>query len=88
VGCIVPGPKDDPRWTKFYIDPSICIDCWACVPECPEKAIFPDIELPPEHAESLEENARFFTEGPGYWDFDLEKERVRSTSSKDKPDTA
>lgn len=25
----------------------------------------------------IELNAAFFQEGPGYWDFDLEKERVR-----------
>ncbi len=78
VECIVPGPKDDPEWGQyFYIDPDTCIDCGACVPECPVEAIFPEEDLPPEYAEDLEMNARFFTEGPGYWDFDLEAERVR-----------
>ncbi|HEY65787.1 MAG TPA: 4Fe-4S binding protein [Caldilineae bacterium] len=78
VECIVPGPKDDPEWGKyFYIDPDTCIDCGACVPECPVDAIFAEDELPPEHADDAEMNARFFQEGPGYWDFDLEEERAR-----------
>ncbi|BAL99858.1 MULTISPECIES: 4Fe-4S dicluster domain-containing protein [Caldilinea] len=77
VECIVPGPKDDPDWPFFYIDPDTCIDCGACVPECPVEAIFPEEEVPPEFEADIELNAAFFQEGPGYWDFDLEKERVR-----------
>jgi ferredoxin len=30
----------------LYIDPQNCIDCDACVPECPVAAIFPDTEVP------------------------------------------
>ncbi len=78
VECIVPGPKDDPQWGKyFYIDPDTCIDCGACVPECPVEAIFPEEDLPPEYANDAEMNAAYFREGPGYWDFDLEEQRVR-----------
>jgi ferredoxin len=29
-----------------YIDPDTCIDCGACVPECPFNAIFPEDEVP------------------------------------------
>jgi ferredoxin len=29
----------------LYIDPDSCIDCGACVPECPVEAIFPEYEL-------------------------------------------
>jgi ferredoxin len=29
-----------------YIDPDTCIDCGACVPECPFAAIFPEDEVP------------------------------------------
>jgi len=30
----------------LYIDPDECIDCGACVPECPVEAIFDETELP------------------------------------------
>jgi ferredoxin len=33
-----------------YIDPDDCIDCGACVPECPVDAIWNERELPPELA--------------------------------------
>ena len=45
VECIVPGnPVDQYPW--YYIDPDTCIDCGACVPECPFGAIFPEDEVP------------------------------------------
>jgi ferredoxin len=45
VECIVPGkPTDQYPW--FYIDPETCIDCGACVSECPWGAIFPEDEVP------------------------------------------
>ena len=77
VDCIVPGPKGDETWgTTFYIDPDTCIDCGACLPECPvDGAIFADDEVPTEYESDLERNAAFFTEGPGYWDFDLDEQR-------------
>jgi len=30
----------------LYIDPNECIDCGACVPECPVEAIFDETQLP------------------------------------------
>jgi ferredoxin len=30
----------------LYIDPEECIDCGACVPECPVEAIFDEAQLP------------------------------------------
>ena len=33
-------------WPTYYIDPSSCIDCGACVPECPFHAIYPADETP------------------------------------------
>lgn len=45
VDCIVPG-KPDGTWPLYYIDPDTCIDCGACVPECPFAAIFPEDEVP------------------------------------------
>jgi ferredoxin len=45
VECIVGGkPVED--WPWFYIDPDTCIDCGACIPECPYEAIFPEDEVP------------------------------------------
>ena len=32
----------------LLIDPFECIDCGACIPECPEEAIFTDDTLPDE----------------------------------------
>jgi len=78
VECIVPGSKEDGEWPLFYIDPDTCIDCGACVPECPVEAIFPEEDVPDEFADDIELNAFYFSDGPGYWDFDLEKERVRA----------
>lgn len=45
VDCIVPGKPTD-QWPWFYIDPDTCIDCGACVPECPFAAIFPEGDVP------------------------------------------
>ena len=45
VECITPG-KPQAQWPIFYIDPDTCIDCGACVPECPYSAIFPEDEVP------------------------------------------
>jgi ferredoxin len=45
VECMVPGfPKEE--WPWIYIDPDTCIDCGACIPECPYAAIFPEDEVP------------------------------------------
>jgi ferredoxin len=41
----------------MYIDPDVCIDCSACIPACPVRAIFVVIDLPPELACWFEINA-------------------------------
>ena len=33
--------------SRLYIDPDLCIDCGACVPVCPVKAIVDSIDLEP-----------------------------------------
>jgi len=33
--------KDDLKDKQLYINPDICIDCGACLPECPVDAIHP-----------------------------------------------
>jgi ferredoxin len=65
VECIVPG-KPAAEWPIFYIDPDTCIDCGACVPECPYSAIFPEDEVPAaytarggEHLNQVGESGHF-----------------------------
>jgi ferredoxin len=41
----------------LYIDPDVCIDCGACVPECPVEAIYEEGALPPELEPWLAVNA-------------------------------
>lgn len=41
----------------LYIDPRRCIDCGACVPECPVDAIYPEGSLPDDQAAWLVINA-------------------------------
>jgi len=44
----VPGiPQEE--YPLYYIDPDTCIDCGACVPECPYEAIFPEDEVPSDY---------------------------------------
>jgi ferredoxin len=65
VDCIHPAKNIDGEAAfeatpQLYIDPDVCIDCGACVPECPVDAIFMDDELPEEFQEFLEVNANYF----------------------------
>lgn len=55
VECMVLG-KPEEEWPWLYIDPDTCIDCGACVPECPYEAIFPEEEVPFD-----------YTVKPGQW---------------------
>ena len=71
--CICGGLKEG-EWTKYYIDPDTCDDCGACAEECPLKAIFTEEEVPEEDQNDIDENARFFQEGPGYSAGEGEKE--------------
>jgi ferredoxin len=56
VDCII-GTDDD---TMLYINPDECIDCGACVPECPVSAIFPADEVPEQWRSFIELNAAYF----------------------------
>jgi ferredoxin len=60
--CVVTAPCHDCKYTDcvtvcpvdcfyqdgvmLYIDPTECIDCGACIPECPVGAIFTAVEVP------------------------------------------
>ena len=53
VDCIHPT-KSDPdfeKHTMLYINPDECIDCDACVPECPWEAIFAEADVPAPFAD-------------------------------------
>src|SRR5262245_15292269 len=41
----------------LYIDPDECIDCGACVPECPVEAIFDETQLPEQYKDWTQINA-------------------------------
>ncbi len=41
----------------LYIDPEICIDCSACLPECPVEAIYEEDDLPADKHEWIAINA-------------------------------
>ena len=59
TSCVAVCPVDcfheDER--TLWIDPVECIDCGACIPECPEKAIFTVAEIPAEYRHNILENA-------------------------------
>ncbi len=42
---------------QLYIDPDDCIDCEACVPECPVEAIYLDVNVPAKWASFVQLNA-------------------------------
>ena len=48
VECIVPGKPED-KYPWYYIDPDTCIDCGACIAECPWNAIFIEDEVPSKY---------------------------------------
>ncbi|MBM3319647.1 MAG: ferredoxin family protein [Candidatus Eisenbacteria bacterium] len=41
----------------LYIDPEECIDCGACVPECPVEAIFAEEDVPEDQQKWIAINA-------------------------------
>ena len=51
----------------LYIHPDECIDCGACVPECPVQAIFPAEEVPAEWTNWTEVNREETVGNPGKW---------------------
>ncbi len=54
--CPVDAFREGPNF--LTIDPLECIDCDACVPECPVEAIFPDDEVPEKWEHYIELNER------------------------------
>lgn len=64
--CVAVCPVDAFREMATYlvIDPDDCIDCNACMSECPVDAIFPDYDLPDEESEWLEKNEEEAVDAP------------------------
>ncbi len=54
--CPVDAFREGPNF--LTIDPLECIDCDACVPECPVEAIYPDDEVPEKWEHYIELNDR------------------------------
>ena len=56
--CVAVCPVEAFREHETYlvIDPDECIDCAACIHECPVEAIFADIDLPDDMQHWLEKN--------------------------------
>lgn len=48
----------------LVIDPEECIDCGACVPECPVEAIFEEDDVPAKWTDYIELNATLAAGGP------------------------
>ncbi len=57
--CVVVCPMDCfyEGERMLYIHPDECIDCTACVPECPVEAIFLDDDVPADQREFIALNA-------------------------------
>ena len=58
VECFHEGPN------FLVIDPDECIDCAACVPECPADAIFADDEVPVDQSDFTAINAELAKDWP------------------------
>jgi ferredoxin len=62
VDCIHPT-KDEAAYAKvdqLYINPDDCIDCGACMPECPVDAIFSGDEVPAKWQSFIAKNAAYY----------------------------
>lgn len=48
----------------LFIDPELCIDCGACIPECPVDAIYLDEDVPSEWESYVKLNAEMVEQTP------------------------
>lgn len=79
VDCFHEGPN------ILVIDPEECIDCGACIPECPVEAIFLDEDVPADQLAYIEINARLAKDYPvitSTKDAHPEAEQYRDVSGK------
>ena len=61
--AVCPGEAFHEATDVLYINAETCIDCDACVPECPVEAIYADSNLPENYKEWLDKN---ITEAPNF----------------------
>ena len=56
--------KEDLTDKQLYINPDVCIDCGACLPECPADAIYPTEEwaIKENDLESVHANYNFYNQ--------------------------
>ena len=82
VNCIHPTPDEPEFFTaeSLYIDPETCIDCGACIDECPVEAIIPDDSLEERDEPYLQINADY------YKDHDVEGGLVPPKKAPQLPD--
>lgn len=82
VNCIHPTPDEPEFFTAemLFIDPETCIDCGACIDECPVEAIVPDDQLEERDEPYLQINADY------YKDHDVEGGLVPPTKAPQLPD--
>ena len=64
--CVAVCPVDAFRELDTYlvIDPDDCIDCNACVPECPVEAIYHEDDVPDEEIDWIEKNEKESIDAP------------------------
>ena len=64
--CVAVCPVEAFRELPPYlvIDPDECIDCGACIAECPVEAIFADTDVPEDQEEWTERNEKESLDAP------------------------
>jgi ferredoxin len=60
VDCILAADEDP----MLFIDPTLCIDCAACEPVCPVKAIYRENAVPAEMRDYIDINRSYFSDRP------------------------
>ncbi|MDA0807656.1 MAG: ferredoxin family protein [Planctomycetota bacterium] len=64
--CVVVCPADcfHEGQSMLFINPEECIECWACVSECPTEAIFQQDEVPGKWHDFIELNREMAEQCP------------------------
>jgi NAD-dependent dihydropyrimidine dehydrogenase PreA subunit len=64
VDCIHPTKDEwktqEKEGRQLYINPDECIDCGACLPECPVEAIFTEEDIPSDMQGFIKINSDFY----------------------------